>query len=535
MPNAPEPAEPIDWPARIIGGSERLLCNDRVVLAIVAALLIGTFLVQLLSLINHDTAWYLQAGAQFLQGGELYRNVFVEVNPPLGFFLTLPPVVVSHLTGLFVVDLFIAYVYLLILTSLAVTWQLLGVDPALSPVARRGMLILATVVLTVCPADQFGQREHFLMVLVLPYLGFAALRARGLRLPCSAALAVGLVAGLGFALKPHYLLVPLALEAYRLATVRRLNAVLRPETCGLAATVAAYAAIVLWGTPEYVTRIVPYALEVYNQAYQNPLLAVLWSIETIMIPAGCIVHFATRRNQQAPQLGDVFMIASAVFFLGYVTQMKGWTYHLYPASSCLILGYGALFLSHLTAPRSTASRPGATSVTPGIAVAALVLIAILTGNDAARLGYKNRFTDIMLPYVERYARDGSIAILGSNVWPGFPLVNYGRVAWSSRFPTLWLLPGTAQKRSSGDPRNPSLLDEMETFTRDAVVADLSARPPDVIIVDDRERKSYFADVPFDYLAFFGQDPRFARIWSDYVWVAEEVDFDIYRRRCAPDC
>ena len=53
----------------------------------------------------------------------------------------------------------------------------------------------------------------------------------------------------------------------------------------------------------------------------------------------------------------------------------------------------------------------------------------------------------MLPYVERYARDGSIAILGSNVWPGFPLVNYGRVAWSSRFPTLWLLPGTAQKRS----------------------------------------------------------------------------------------
>ena len=56
-----------------------------------------------------------------------------------------------------------------------------------------------------------------------------------------------------------------------------------------------------------------------------------------------------------------------------------------------------------------------------------------------------------------------------------------------------------------------------------------------LFVDDRERNSYFADVPFDYLAFFGQDPRFARIWSDYVWVAEEVDFDIYRRRCAPDC
>ena len=496
------------------------------------ALLAGTFIVQLLSLLNHDTAWYLHAGAQFLEGGELYRDVFVEVNPPLAFFLTLPPVVLAHLTGLFAVDLFVVYFYLLILASLAVTWRLLGADPDLSPLTRRGMLILAAAALTIGPSDQFGQREHFLMVLVLPYLCFAVLRARLPNLPWDAALAVGLVAGLGFALKPHYLLVPLALEAYRFATARRLKAVLRPETFGLAATGTAYAAVVLWVTPEYVTRIVPYALEVYNQAYQNPLLVVLWSIETVMIPAGCIVHFATRRNQRVPQLGDVFMIASAVFFLGYVTQMKGWTYHLYPASSCLILGYGALFLNHLTAPRRAAS---ATSLTPGIAVAALVLVAILTGNDAAHLGYKNRFTDIMSPYVERYARNGSIAILGSNVWPGFPLVNYSRVAWSSRFPTLWLLPGTMQKRSSGDASNPALLDEMESFTRDAVVADLSAQPPDLIIVDDREMKSYYGVVPFDYLDYFSADARFARIWSDYVWVAEEVDFDIYRRRCAPDC
>ena len=33
----------------------------------------------------------------------------------------------------------------------------------------------------------------------------------------------------------------------------------------------------------------------------------------------------------------------------------------------------------------------------------------LAGNDAAHLGYKNHFTDIMAPYVERYAPNGSIA------------------------------------------------------------------------------------------------------------------------------
>ena len=45
----------------------------------------------------------------------------------------------------------------------------------------------------------------------------------------------------------------------------------------------------------------------------------------------------------------------------------------------------------------------------------------------------------------------------------------------------------------------------------------------------------FGGVAFDYLDYFGADPRFARLWSDYVWVAEEVGFDVYRRRCAPRC
>ncbi len=183
---------------------------------------------QLLSFINHDTAWYLHAGAQYLDGGELYRDVFVEVNPPLAFFLALPPVILARLSGLFAVDLFVVYFYLLIVISLIVTWRLLRAGRDLSLVTRRGLLILATVIMTICPADQFGQREHFLMVLVLPYLLLTVLTARGLRLSRITAMSLGLAAGPGFALKPHYLLVPLALEAYRFAATRRWQTLLRP-------------------------------------------------------------------------------------------------------------------------------------------------------------------------------------------------------------------------------------------------------------------------------------------------------------------
>lgn len=441
----------------------------------------------------------------------------------------------AQLTGWIAANVFVVYLYLLITASLAIAWRLLGADPDLPQVARRGVLILAAVTLTVCPGEQFGQREHFMLVLALPYLLLLVLRARGCRVPLAAALAIGMAGGLGFAIKPHFLLVPLALEIYRLAVARHWRSVLRAEILSLAGVLVAYAALVAWLAPDYLARIVPYALEVYNQAYQNPLPAVLWRIETVMLPLGCLAQLGTRRNQTVPQLGDVFMIAAAAFFLAYVAQMKGWSYHLYPASSCLILGYGALVLNRLMAVGKTPASPDSSSLTPGIAVVSVVVIAILAGNAAVHLGYKKRFAYIMAPYVERYARDGSIAVLGSNVAAGFPLVTLTGVGWASRFPTLWLLPGVIQERAQGETADPALLDDIESYSREAVIADLSAHVPDVVIVDDRESKDYFGAVPFDYLAYFGQDPRFARIWSDYVWIGEEVGFDVYRRRCAPGC
>ena len=68
-----------------------------------------------------------------------------------------------------------------------------------------------------------------------------------------------------------------------------------------------------------------------------------------------------------------------------------------------------------------------------------------------------------------------------------------------------------------------------------MVADLTRQPPDLVIVDNRAKKSYFGTMPFDYLEFFLEDPRFARIWDDFEGIGDEGDYRLYRRRCAPDC
>ncbi len=522
-------------PAWLATACRRLLLNDRIALSLFAALLIGGLFAQLGAVINHDTAWYLHAAGKFLDGGRLYRDVFVEVNPPLGLYLTVPPVALARLSGLFAVDLFVVYLYALIGLSLAATWMLLRSAALVPPALRRGLVILAALILTVCPADQFGQREHFLMVLALPYLTLVALRCVGAQISGPLVGVAGAAAALGFALKPHYLLVPVALEVYRIVMTGRMRTAMRPETLALAATCALYAASVALFTPDYLTRMVPYALEVYNEAYRNPLWVNLWRAETILLPLGCLAQLATRRAQRLPGLADVFLIASVCFFVAYVVQMKGWSYHLYPASTCLMLGYAAIFLNGLEGLARGPTAAGGKGLGSGIVLGALAVVVMLVATDAVRGSYRNRFMETMTPHVEQHAGGGSIAIFTSNVWPGFPMVNYSGVGWSSRFPTLWLLPGAQQRRDAHGGKDNALLDEIERFTRNAVVADLTRQPPDLVIVDNRASKSYFGSLDFDYLDYFLEDPRFARIWDDFEWIGDEGDYGLYRRRCAPDC
>ncbi len=490
---------------------------------------------QLSGMINHDTAWYLQSVAAFFDGGRLYRDVFFDVNPPLAFYLAVPPAYLARLTGLFPVDVFVVYVFGLIALSLILVWQLL---PARSdrPLGR-GLLFAAMLALVVAPAHVFGQREHLMLVLALPYLLLLAGRASGAEFGRSMAVAVGVLAALGFGLKPHFLLVLAGLELYLLLRRKRLGGLFRSETLAMAAVLLLYGGAVLAVTPDYVTRVVPYALAVYNDAYRNSLTHLLWRQETLFVVLLPLLHLVARPRTASKAFGDVFVIAAVCFYVVYFIQMKGWLYHLYPASACLLLAAGAmLFGTPLSAPAEVPVTLGKRPAFNTILTAAIALM-MLVGAALWRGGYRNAYTEAFAPIVREHAAGSSILVLTTEVSRAFPLVNYAGVEWSSRFSALWLLPGLERARRApaapmtGERR--ALLDEIEGFLIDAVVADLGKRPPAVVIVDMREEKSYFGGLRFDYLAYFSKDPRFAEIWSRYELLVNFGTYDVYKRRPGP--
>jgi len=495
------------------------------------ALVSLAFALRLNSMLNHDTSWYLHATARVLHGARLYVDI-IEVNPPLAFLLTMPPVASAQALSLDASLAFKIYIFLLGAFSLGVSGRLVRLFPTMSASRARGFLLISALVFFILPAGDFGQREHMAIMFVWPYIILAALRMEGRGCGAPMAVLAGAMAFFGFGLKPHFLLVPLALEAHRLVRLRRFGQIPRPETIVLAIMLLAYLAGIFLLTPEYPGKILPMALAVYNLGYRSSLFAVLLSGAGVpFLLAGLWWSFPADVKAEEDSLSSAFMSAGAAFFLIFLIQRKGWSYHLLPVLSCL---YAAMTLriASMMAKTGTARRwvKGGNHVW----LAALLVAIIIPAKAIRNHAYHNDAISILR---EAHVLDKPVSsyyIFTTQVSAGFPLINVYHMKWPSRFPTQWLLPGVviARHQMRHDPasHDKATIDAIEAYAKDAVITDLLRHPPDLIAVDRRNPPPYMGKVKFAFLPYYLRDPRFAKFWQGYKKAEKVHVLQLYRRK-----
>ncbi len=513
----------------------RSICTERgstaALVAMVLLLAAGAWLAQS-TLLNHDSGWYLQATRMWLAGGKLYQDI-IEINPPLAFVLHIPPVLVAQFTGISPVVLFFLWLFALIGGSTILCARIVGRLPT-TPHARLGLVAAVLASLILGSWQGLGQREHFLMIFVMPYLFLAVARASDVEMPRLLAALVGGVAAFGFALKPHFIVVPLVIEAYLWLVARSSVRVLRSETISLAALLTGYWIAVAVGTPLYFSRIVPMAFLVYD-SYSAPISKLLLRRETVLLPLAILLHAWIRRPGALRAVAEICLLSAICFWLVYLIQLKGFSYHRFPVRTTLLVGLAACLLAALDLPRTDGlvSRiRGASSV-----LAVCFVLILTTGWLVLKGGYANRFLYAGgLPVMQAHADSGarSVYVFSSNVWQAFPAANYTGMRSVSRYPAHWLLPGLVRAENAGgagltaDERRK--LGALKRFIADSVVEDFRRGNPNLVLVDVRKAKSYFASIPFDYVTYFCMDPRFAAIWEHYNRVGTIAGFDLYRRR-----
>jgi hypothetical protein len=220
--------------------------------------------------INHDVAWVLQGARRLLDGGRFGRDI-VDVNPPLIWWISLIPVQAARLLGADVGSTFTTFVVALCLASVASTHSVLRAG-ALPPRERAIAAVATAATLIIVPGYDFGQREHLLAVVAVPYVALASVRANGNAVPWWLAAGIGVFAAVGFCLKPHFLAIPALLELWLLANSRRLSGLARVEVGMLVVIGASYALAILAFAPPYLTRHVPEAIVTYG-SYSQPIAA----------------------------------------------------------------------------------------------------------------------------------------------------------------------------------------------------------------------------------------------------------------------
>jgi hypothetical protein len=513
----------------VLQGFRGLLMSRRTMLALIVLTPVALVAVYLPALTNNDVAWYLLATRKWLDGARLYHDI-IEVNPPLVFYLDIIPVIAARLTGWSAGACFVLYVAALTGFALALIWRISENDAA-DALLKRAMILAAALGLLFFPASDFGQREHLLLVLSLPYLFLQERRAIGQECRNTLSVTAGVLGGLGFALKPHFLLLPLVTSLYLAWRARRLGAAFPPETATAAVIIGTYALSVPLLTPDYLTRVVPFALLVYN-AYASSLADVVLCWQSVALLALVLVHLHTRSRQVEPARTDVILLCCGAAYLAYLAQMKSWTYHLLPVTTLLFLA--ALAIAVVEPLRR--ARSGAMPALGVLGLAAMLSLSVLQG------AYRNPVAETLLPAARQYAQGSSVFVFSSYVWVGFPLATLADARWPSRFPSLWLLPGAERRLRMLPPHaDPALsrdLNEIETYTTDAVIRDMSRDPPGLVVVDERPDPR-FGGLPFDYLSYFARDARFRVLWSNYrslgtVCVGDLGPYVLYARAAASE-
>jgi len=391
---------------------------------------------------------------------------------------------------------------------------------------RRAWLLLAAgFAALVLPRSHFGQREHLAFLLTLPFVALAAVRIKQRDVSRRFAIAIGLMGGAGFALKPHFLVAWLLLELLLLARLRR-STFSRPELITLVLFGAMYLLAVIVLVPDYLpmaARLAPwYDLYLNNGVSRTILLADPLVLFTML--ALLALRISTPDE-------DVLTTTLTVTFVGFlaaaILQRKGFSYH-FVAAACF--GLVALARGWQVLPRLSGLKPSA-----AIARASLILIVAYLGRGAFDASWElkdptnRRFhTDPtylrLLPVVKELAKGEPIVVLSSNPAAGWPLTLDAGSDWASRYMSFWPLPALYDRQLWGnpgrivEPRPPEQRSDFERQFVNEVAEDIERWHPRLIIVlqPDATERQWGGAYRFDYLRYFRSNDRFERLLRDYL-------------------
>jgi hypothetical protein len=455
---------------------------------------------------NIDVAWLLTAGEKVLGGHVLYGEV-LETNPPMAVGTYLPAILLSRLLGLPPETVTDTLVFVAALTSVALVAAILGGSTLRGQARPWPALLFMLAVLLILPGQNFAQREHIALIVLLPAFAVTARRAVGETPPLWAIVVAGLGAGWALSFKPHFVLGIAAAPLVAALCRRSVRPLVAPECLLAGALVALYGlATVIW-LPDYFTVVLPMVRDVYLQL-KRPFVELLVSTPVLVMLAMLASAARLKLGGRRDPLFLILAFASSGFAVAYLVQQKGWAYQAYPMVALALLA-----LLDAISTRSPAAD-GARAISGPVPLVLGFFATWLAFNVTFRVPELQTRVAQLGPHPRVLALSGEPGV-------GHPLVRALKGTWVSRQQALLVhdYVGYLRPRATS-PDQAALLDGYAARERANMIEDFRRTPPDVVLVDNA------TDRWGDWIA---ADPEVRALLAPYRLVATVAGVDVLKR------
>ncbi len=395
----------------------------------------------------------------------------------------------------------------------------------------------------------FGQREHLLIILLVPYI-LAAATGVVYRLSFAERCVLGMAAGFAIWFKPHDALILVGLETFLAFRARSLRRALTPEFLALVVTSSLVLLVMSVITPLYSKVTVPLLFDTYwalgtVDALSLALGSHFYVLEIFLVSLACLLF---RRSLRDSGASVVLLVCGISGFFAFVIQHNDWWYHAYPHQALLLLAmaYLATDLLYPVTNKLLSDlhlRRRLLIVASGIAAIFLCAIAIRP-RILLTVGTHSQKYDLD-EFLAQYKPSTTVYVFSTTVAPLSFAYNHG-LNWGSRFAHLWMLPAIIQNERGPTERGPAVppapfkrlspekVARIGMLQRTETAEDLNYWKPSVVFVEQFDGVNHFCPgiegKEFDMLSWFLESPEFATAWSHYQRKQPDFEnFAIYER------
>ncbi|WP_192178335.1 hypothetical protein [Mesorhizobium amorphae] len=468
---------------------------------------------------NVDVSWLLVVCDRLLAGERLNTDI-LETNPPFSIWLYMPFMLLEKLTGIGAELWLTLGVVCLGLASLFASARILvRVDPVYRQPGVLWVLPAAVFMILCFLPDQFGQREQFALIGILPWLALQCARQRTPDF-VAGSLAERILAGLSAAVmvmvKPPHFALALVLPSLCLAFQRRSPRLLFvTENLVGAAIVVGYVACIAIFDRAYFTDILPLLGDVYLPI-RAPFIDNLenWPKVVLLLSAAIVIAMGGTRHVHWDT--RILLTSALGLVIAFLLMGKGWPNHALPMVAITVLASGLQLL-----------RFGDFHKAGIVRRAALIFGCVLVLQTTVRAQYialaaDNGPIERSVAAIRGTIGHPTIISIAAQMQAAHPLTRLVDGRFISRHPGAWMV-SKAEKlvRTADDPEQKQRLETIRDRTIGEFAAEISARKPDIVLSGPE------ADPAWNALML--SDKRIAAVLSDYRVLHTEPAITVYVR------